>query len=112
MKAIQLDQPRQFSLLDLPVPAAPAAGEALVRVHRVGICGTDYGGYLGKMPFYSYPRIPGHELGVEVLAVGPDVTNRAARRPLRGRAVHQLPDLLQLPPRPHQLLRSTTRRWA
>lgn len=75
MKAIRLDQPRQFSLLDLPVPAAPAAGEALVRVHRVGICGTDYGGYLGKMPFYSYPRIPGHELGVEVLAVGPDVTN-------------------------------------
>ena len=75
MKAIRLDQPRQFSLLDLPVPAAPAAGEALVRVHRVGICGTDYGGYLGKMPFYSYPRIPGHELGVEVLAVGPGVTN-------------------------------------
>lgn len=75
MKAIRLDQPRQFTLLDLPVPAAPAAGEALVRVHRVGICGTDYGGYLGKMPFYSYPRIPGHELGVEVLAVGPDVTN-------------------------------------
>jgi 2-desacetyl-2-hydroxyethyl bacteriochlorophyllide A dehydrogenase len=75
VKAIRLDQPRQFSLLDLPVPAAPAAGEALVRVHRVGICGTDYGGYLGKMPFYSYPRIPGHELGVEVLAVGPGVTN-------------------------------------
>ena len=75
MKAIRLDQPRQFTLLDLPVPAAPVAGEALVRVHRVGICGTDYGGYLGKMPFYSYPRIPGHELGVEVLAVGPDVTN-------------------------------------
>jgi alcohol dehydrogenase len=29
------------------------------------------------MPFYSYPRIPGHELGVEVLAVGSDVTNVA-----------------------------------
>ncbi|MFM8222184.1 MAG: alcohol dehydrogenase catalytic domain-containing protein, partial [Planctomycetaceae bacterium] len=29
---------------------------------------------LGKMPFFSYPRIPGHELGVEVLAVGPEVT--------------------------------------
>jgi 2-desacetyl-2-hydroxyethyl bacteriochlorophyllide A dehydrogenase len=32
-------------------------------------------GYLGKMPFFSYPRIPGHELGVEVLAVGGSVTN-------------------------------------
>jgi alcohol dehydrogenase len=47
----------------------------LVRIHRVGICGTDYGGYLGKMPFYSYPRIPGHELGVEVIAIGEGVTN-------------------------------------
>jgi alcohol dehydrogenase len=45
-----------------------------VRVHRVGICGTDISGYLGKMPFYSYPRIPGHELGVEVVEVGPAVT--------------------------------------
>jgi alcohol dehydrogenase len=41
----------------------------------VGICGSDVSGYLGKMPFYSYPRIPGHELGVEVLAVGPEVSN-------------------------------------
>jgi len=46
-----------------------------VRVHRVSNCGTDYSGYLGKMPFYSYPRIPGHELGVEVVAVGDGVTN-------------------------------------
>ena len=75
MKALLLEKPLAFRPLDLPEPAAPAAGEALVRVHRIGICGTDYGGYLGKMPFYSYPRIPGHELGVEVLAVGEGVTN-------------------------------------
>ena len=41
----------------------------------MGICGTDYGGYLGKFPFFEYPRIPGHELGVEVLEVGNGVTN-------------------------------------
>ncbi len=64
MKAIRLDQPGQFARIDIPEPPAPAAGEAVVRVHRIGICGTDYGGYLGKMPFYSYPRVPGHELGV------------------------------------------------
>jgi len=34
----------------------------------VGICGTDVAGYLGKMPFFTYPVIPGHELGVQVLA--------------------------------------------
>ena len=75
MKAISLDSPQHFRHLEIPEPAAPAPGEALVRIHRIGICGTDYGGYLGKMPFFSYPRIPGHELGVEVLAVGDGVTN-------------------------------------
>ncbi len=62
-------------MIDVAEPSDPAPDEALVRVHRIGICGTDYGGFLGKMPFYSYPRIPGHELGVEVIATGPDVTN-------------------------------------
>lgn len=75
MKAIQLEQPRNFRQIDLPEPGRPGTGEALVRVHRVGICGSDYSGYLGKMPFYSYPRIPGHELGVEVMVVGDGVTN-------------------------------------
>jgi alcohol dehydrogenase len=75
MKAIQLEKPQNFRPIDIPEPAAPAAGEALVRVQRIGICGTDISGYLGKMPFFSYPRIPGHELGVEVLAVGAGVTN-------------------------------------
>ncbi len=74
MKAIQLEKPEVFHVIDVPEPPTPGPGEALVRVHRVGICGTDYSGYLGRMPFYSYPRIPGHELGVEVLAVGPGVT--------------------------------------
>src|SRR5436190_20032218 len=75
MKAISLDQPQKFRLIETAEPAAPGPGDALVKVHRVGICGTDYGGYLGKMPFFSYPRIPGHELGVEVLALGAGVTN-------------------------------------
>lgn len=74
MKALQLARPRTFVPVEIVEPAAPGPGEALLRVHRVGVCGTDIGGYLGKMPFFSYPRIPGHELGVEVLAVGPDVT--------------------------------------
>ena len=75
MKAIQLEKPLSFRAVTIPEPAAPGEGEALVTIHRIGICGTDYSGYLGKMPFFSYPRIPGHELGVEVLATGPGVTN-------------------------------------
>lgn len=75
MKALQLEKPQQLRFIETPEPAAPGPGQALVRVQRVGICGTDYSGFLGKMPFFSYPRIPGHELGVEVLTVGPGVKN-------------------------------------
>jgi 2-desacetyl-2-hydroxyethyl bacteriochlorophyllide A dehydrogenase len=74
MQALLLQEPKHFSFIDIPEPSPPGPGEAVVRVHAVGICGTDYGGYLGKMPFFSYPRIPGHELGVEVVAVGAGVT--------------------------------------
>src|SRR5215475_4764265 len=74
MKAIRLEKPLHFARAEISEPPPPGPGEALVRVQRVGICGTDYGGYLGKMPFFSYPRIPGHELGVEVLEVGEGVT--------------------------------------
>jgi threonine dehydrogenase-like Zn-dependent dehydrogenase len=86
MRAIQLEKPRSFRPIDVAEPADPGPGQALVRIHRVGICGTDYSGYLGKMPFFTYPRIPGHELGVEVLAVGDGVThlcpgNRCAVEP-------------------------------
>ena len=73
MQAVILEKPRCFKQLTLDEPPEPDRGEALVEVHRVGICGTDISGYLGKFPFYSYPRIPGHELGVKVLAVGDDV---------------------------------------
>ena len=75
MKAIRLEEPRRFEYVDVPNPGKPGPGQALVRTHRMGICGTDLSGYLGKFPFFKYPRIPGHELGVEVLAVGDGVTN-------------------------------------
>jgi 2-desacetyl-2-hydroxyethyl bacteriochlorophyllide A dehydrogenase len=74
MRAIRLEKPFEFAEINIADAAKPARGEALVRVHRVGICGTDFSGYQGKMPFFSYPRIPGHELGVEVVAVGDGVT--------------------------------------
>src|SRR3954454_22584129 len=75
MKAIQLEEPKRFRVIDVPEPPQPGPGDAVVRVFRVGVCGTDISGYLGKMPFFSYPRIPGHELGVEVIAVGPGVAS-------------------------------------
>ena len=75
MKAIRLEKPEHFAAVNIDEPGKPGEGEALVEVHRVGICGTDVSGYLGKMPFFTYPVIPGHELGVQVLEVGEGVGN-------------------------------------
>jgi threonine dehydrogenase-like Zn-dependent dehydrogenase len=43
-----------------PIPM-PAEGEVLVRVKRVGVCGTDLHIYSGTQPYLSYPRVMGHE---------------------------------------------------
>ena len=69
MRTIVLDQPRRLSVVDWPGPRGPGQNEALVRVHRIGICGTDLHAYQGNQPFFTYPRVLGHELGVEVVEV-------------------------------------------
>src|SRR5437879_1905892 len=75
MKAIVLEEPGRFRQIDAEWPEAPGRGEALVRVRRIGVCGTDMHAYRGWQPSFTYPRILGHELGVEVIAIGPGVDN-------------------------------------
>ena len=70
MKAIVLEQPGQLKLHDVAAPTTAGPGQALVRVRRVGICGTDLHAYGGRQNFFSYPRVMGHELAVEVLQIG------------------------------------------
>jgi len=69
MLQIVLEKPGQFAATDGPEPTL-APGEALVRVQRIGICGTDLHAFAGRQPFFNYPRILGHELGVEVVDPG------------------------------------------
>ncbi len=75
MSAIQFTSPKEINIIDCTDASSCGPDEAIVRTHRMGICGTDLSGYLGKMPFFSYPRIPGHELGLEVVAIGENVTH-------------------------------------
>ena len=75
MKALQFEEPKKIIHIEIDDPGQPGPGQALVLTHRMGVCGTDLGGFLGKMPFFKYPRVPGHELGVEVVAVGEGVSN-------------------------------------
>jgi 2-desacetyl-2-hydroxyethyl bacteriochlorophyllide A dehydrogenase len=74
MNAVRLEEPGRLALIS-PGPISIGPGEALVRVHRVGVCGTDIHAFKGNQPFFTYPRILGHELGVEVLEVGTAATN-------------------------------------
>ncbi|MBS7539114.1 zinc-binding alcohol dehydrogenase family protein [Ancylobacter lacus] len=61
MKALICDEPGRLSIISRPEPV-PGEGEALIRIRRVGICGTDFHIYQGKHPFLEYPRVMGHEL--------------------------------------------------
>lgn len=82
MKALVLRAPGDARIETVP-DAKARAGEALLRVRRVGLCGTDLNSWRGKNPLVTYPRIPGHEIaatilelpeGAQGLRVGVDVT--------------------------------------
>ncbi|MFN3381299.1 MAG: zinc-binding alcohol dehydrogenase family protein [Runella zeae] len=75
MKTLILNTPGQFSYTDTDIDTSLQPHEVLIKIHRIGICGTDYHAYRGKQPFFSYPRILGHELGAEIIALGADVTS-------------------------------------
>src|SRR4051794_21670372 len=75
MKQVILEQPGRLVVSETAHPGKPKEGEALVKVRRLGICGTDLHAFRGRQPFFTYPRMLGHELGVEVVAVGDEVRN-------------------------------------
>jgi 2-desacetyl-2-hydroxyethyl bacteriochlorophyllide A dehydrogenase len=72
MKALVCTTPRQFDYINTEIPA-PAEGETLLKIERIGICGTDLHAFEGTQPYFNYPRILGHELAaiiIETKAVG------------------------------------------
>lgn len=67
MKSIVCDTPGSLRMEQRPVPV-PADGEVLLRIRRIGICGTDMHIFRGTQPFLSYPRVMGHELSGHVVS--------------------------------------------
>lgn len=61
MKSIVCEKPNVLKEKDVKFPIKKA-GEALVRIKRIGVCGTDLHAYQGDQPYFTYPRILGHEL--------------------------------------------------
>ncbi|MDQ0060109.1 zinc-binding alcohol dehydrogenase family protein [Paenibacillus harenae] len=61
MKSIVCEQVDRLQVVEQEEPAL-GGGEAIVRIRRIGICGTDLHAYKGNQPFFTYPRVLGHEL--------------------------------------------------
>ena len=80
MKAFQIQAPGVASIVDIPALARPSAGEVLLKVNLVGMCGTDLSTFRGANAMAAFPRIPGHEVsaivvdGAADLAPGTQVT--------------------------------------
>ena len=78
-RSLTLVEPGRLAWTPAPTPVA-GPDEALVRVLRCGVCGTDIHALAGRQPFFSYPRRLGHELCVEVIEAPPDSGLRAGDR--------------------------------
>lgn len=66
MKSLRCEKPLEFVYHDLPIPLIEE-GQTLLRIRRVGICGTDIHAFEGTQPYFSYPRILGHELAAQIV---------------------------------------------
>lgn len=69
MKALRVEGPGEMAVVDLPRPELEPE-QVRVRVHQVGVCGTDISLIAGKLPFARFPIVPGHELAGEVIESG------------------------------------------
>jgi hypothetical protein len=65
MLTIICDTPGTLSAIAREKPT-PQPGEALLRIRRIGVCGTDLHIFTGNQPYLSYPRVMGHELAATV----------------------------------------------
>lgn len=75
MKAVQVSKPHELTIQEVEKPRIVNSKDVLVKVKRVGICGSDLHIYHGTNPLATLPRVVGHEVAGEVVEVGPEVAN-------------------------------------
>ncbi|RYY62164.1 MAG: zinc-binding alcohol dehydrogenase family protein [Chitinophagaceae bacterium] len=71
MHAIVCSNPGSLLFTSVETPAR-GQGHTLIKIRRIGICGTDLHAFDGSQPFFTYPRILGHELCGEITEADPD----------------------------------------
>ena len=65
MRTLVCTTPGQFEYREAAEPVV-LPGQTLLKINRIGICGTDLHAFEGTQPFFNYPRILGHELAAEI----------------------------------------------
>ncbi len=68
MKALVCEEPGSFQYIKKEKPLLQT-GHAILKIKRIGICGTDLHAFEGTQPFFNYPRILGHELAAEIVEI-------------------------------------------
>ena len=71
MRQLVCNTPGEFEY-KLGIKPVLKSGQAIIKVKRIGVCGTDLHAFDGTQPFFSYPRILGHELAGEIVAIEPN----------------------------------------
>lgn len=77
MQVIVCDRPGVLRRETRPIPS-PGDGEALLKMHALGICGSDIHAFFGNQPMFAYPQVMGHEVSAEVVQVGSGVNDLKA----------------------------------
>jgi len=72
MRQAVMMEPGQIEMREVERPSA-GPGEVLVRIHNIGVCGSDIHVFHGKHPYTSYPVVQGHEVSGEIAEIGPGV---------------------------------------
>lgn len=73
MKTLICQEPNNLEYIERQVPIIEK-NEVLLKINSVGICGTDIHAYAGNQPFFTYPRVLGHEISGTVTELGSEVS--------------------------------------
>lgn len=110
MNTLICQEPKKLVWKEREIPI-PGEGEALIKIKSVGICGTDIHAWGGNQPFFSYPRVLGHEICGEIVGLGKNIQNLKNGQPGGGYSLRGLPAVSGMPERAHQLLREDFSDW-
>jgi len=69
--------PGKIEFREIPIPEI-GREEVLIKIRRIGVCGSDIHVYHGKHPYTTYPVVQGHEVSGEVMETGEDVVSLKA----------------------------------